>query len=358
VPHLRGAFFLYLKEKEEIMVQPIWKNYFVNLGSEESVEYVISYDSGDGLTAVYSGRAWKRPGEQSVSICINNVCEDWLNNTFPSLSESFKRQNVLVEFVVQKISMAGVYSEVARVRFINDWSYDANHDPEESGLAAPINGKVDARQWLLWTGIDVPLIEVKVTLTNGESFVRYVPTGVSADFSSDYNQDFSHTNISDPSSGSGTAVFKISQWGDVANVAIKGKRYDVVHSCSRYVLYYHNAYGGWDSLLIEGAASEEDSLTRYSMSKAGVYDRQKSNYLNEIEKKMTLHTSWLSDEQSLRMHHLLNSTDVYLHDLEKDVILPAVLNNSSTPYKTYKGEGGKLVNYAIEITIAQTRKRR
>ena len=88
------------------MVQPIWKNYFVNLGSEESVEYVISYDSGDGLTAVYSGKAWKRPGEQFVSICINNICEDWLNNTFPSLSESFQRQNVLVEFVVQKISMA------------------------------------------------------------------------------------------------------------------------------------------------------------------------------------------------------------------------------------------------------------
>jgi hypothetical protein len=111
-------------------------------------------------------------------------------------------------------------------------------------------------------------------------------------------------------------------------------------------------------LLIEGAASEEDKLTRHTMTKAGVYDREKSNYLNEIEKSITLHTSWLSDEQSLRMHHLLNSTDVYMHDLEKNSILPVILEGSSTPYKTFKGEGGKLVNYTIEVTIAQTRMRR
>jgi hypothetical protein len=58
------------------------------------------------------------------------------------------------------------------------------------------------------------------------------------------------------------------------------------------------------------------------------------------------------------MHHLLNSTDVYLHDLERGIILPVVLDASSTPYKTYKGEGGKLVNYSIEVSIAQTRMRR
>ena len=337
------------------MVQPILKNYYVNLGNEESAEYVISYDSGEGLTAIYSGKAWKRPGESSNKICINDVCEDWINNTFPSLSEVFNRQSVLVEFVVQKISTAGVYSEVARVRFINDWSYEIDHDPEKSGLAAPINGRMDARQWLLWTGLDVSMVEAKVTLTNGQSFMVYVPIEISADFSSDYNQDFA---IATRSAGSGTAVFKTSQWGDVANVVINGIQYDVIKGCGKHVLYYLNAYGGWDSFLIEGASSEEDSLTRHTMTKVGIYDREKTNYLNEIEKKMTLHTSWLSDEQSLRMHHLLNSTEVYLHDMEKDVILPVILNNSSTPYKTFKGEGGKLVNYTIEATIAQSRRRR
>lgn len=337
------------------MVQPIWKNYFVNLGTAESVEYVISYNSGDSLNVIYSGKAWKKPGEQSVSICINDVCEDWLVNTFPSLVEGFSRSNMPVEFVVQSISAAGVYSEKARVRFINDWSYDPAYNPETQGLAAPINGRIDSRQWLLWTGLDVSEVQAEVILSNGESFKVFIPVEITPDFNADFNADFAIAVIS---AGSGTAVFSPSQWGDVSRIVINGNQYEVAASCSRYTLYYLNAHGGWDSLLIEGAASEEDSLTRHTMSKTGVYDREKTNYLNEIEKRMTLHTSWLSDEQSLRMHHLLNSTDVYLHDLEKNVILPVILESSSTPYKTFKGEGGKLVNYAIEVTIAQSRMRR
>lgn len=337
------------------MIQPIWKKYFVNLGSAESAEYVISYNHGDSLNAIYSGKAWKKPGEESIKICINDVCADWLVNTFPSLSEGFSRTDMPVEFVVQSISAAGVYTEESRVRFINDWSYDSGYNPEVQGLALPINGRYDARQWLLWTALDTSEVEAEVILSNGESFKVFIPVEISADFNADFNEDFA---IAARSAGSGTAVFSPSQWGDVSKVIINGVEYHCAKGCARYVLYYLNAHGGWDSLLIEGAASEEDRLTRHTMTKAGAYEREKVNYLNEIQKSITLHTSWLSDEQSLRMHHLLNSTDVYLHDLEKNSILPVILEDSSTPYKTYKGEGGKLVNYTIQVTIAQSRMRR
>ena len=337
------------------MVQPIWKNYFVNLGSAESVEYVISYKSGESLTIFYSGKAWKKPGEDSISICINDVCADWLVNTFPTLAEGFSRSDMPVEFVVQTISAAGIYTEKDRVRFINDWSYDSTYNAETSGLSIPINGRIDLRQWLLWTGLDMSEVQAEIILSNGESYKVFIPVEISADFNADYNEDFAK---SVRSAGSGTAVFSLSEWEDVSKVIINGNEYAVADTCSRYVLYYLNAHGGWDSMLIEGAASEEDNLTRHTMQISGVYGRQKSNYLNEIEKKLTLHTSWLSDEQSLRMHHLLNSTDVYLHDLDRGVILPVILESQSTPYKTFRGEGGKLVNYTIEVTIAQSRMRR
>ena len=337
------------------MVQPIWKNYFVNLGSAESYEYVISYKSGDSLTAIYSGKAWKKPGEDSIRICINDICADWLVNTFPSLIDGFDRQDLPVEFVVQRISEAGVYIEVESIRFINDWSYDAYHIAEEEGMSSPINGRIDLRQWLLWTGLDVSTIEAEITMTDGHSYKVFIPIEISNDFSEDFNEDFAR---SVGSAGSGTAVFSPSQWGDVAKVSINGADYEVSNNCSKYVLYYLNAYGGWDSFLIEGASSEEDILTRQTMTIVGSFDRKKDNYLNEIVKKITLNSSWLSDSQSLKMHHLLNSTDVYLHDLDKNVILPVVLESTSTPYKTFKGEGGKLVNYKIEVEIAQSRFRR
>lgn len=336
------------------MVHPIWKNYFVNLGSDESAEYLISYNSGNSLNAIYSGKAWKKPGESSINICINDVCADWIVNTFPSLSEGFSRIAMPVEFVVQKITAAGQYVEADRVRFLNDWSYDTEYDYAD-GLSIPINGRIDVRQWLLWTGLDVDQVEAQVYFASGESMTVFIPVAISNDFNEDFNHDFSK---SVRSAGSGTAVFSPAQWGDVRRIVINGQIYDVAKKCNRYVIYYLNAYGGWDSLLIEAASSEEDRLTRHSMNKEGVYEREKSNYLNEIEKSITLHTSWLSDEQSLRMHHLLNSTDVYLHDLDNDVILPVILEGSATPYKTFKGEGGKLVNYEIKSVIAQKRKRR
>lgn len=318
------------------MIQPIWKKIYVDLGNADSVEYVISYSTGVSLVTIYHGKAWKTPGESSISISINDICANWLSNAFPSLTEGFfHTDKIYLEFVVQTISAAGIYTEVARVNFINDWSYDQEHNPETDVLASPINRRIDRRQKLLWTSAGTSAIELELVMADGSSST----------------QTF---NIF----AKGTAVFTPLQWGDVAHVIINGQQYDIVDTCSRYVLYYLNAYGGWDSLLIEGAASEEDSLTKHSMSKPGVYDREKANYLNEIEKKITLHTSWLSDEQSLKMHHLLNSTDVYLHDLDKNVILPVILDNSSTPYKTFKGEGGKLVNYTIEVSVAQTRKRR
>ena len=250
------------------MIQPIWKNYFVNLGSAESAEYVICYNSGDSLKVIYNGVAWKRPGTESISICINDICADWLVNTFPSLSEGFSREDMPVEFVVQTISAAGIYSEQARVRFINDWSYDAEHDAERDGLATPINGHIDARQWLLWTGLDVSEIEAEVFLSNGESFKVFIPVEISADFNADFNADFSQ---SIRSAGSGTAIFSPAQWGEVSRIVINGNQYDMINSCSRYALYYLNAHGGWDSFLIEGASSEEDSLTRHTMHKSSIY---------------------------------------------------------------------------------------
>lgn len=307
------------------------------------------------MNPIYYGTARKKPGEEDINICINDVCADWLVKTFPSLVEGFTSSELPVEFVVLATNSEGIYHEVARVRFINDWSYDADRDPETQGLAAPINGRCDPRQWILWTGLEVSEVQAEIFPSSGEPFYVTIPVEIDADFDVDFNSDFANATRA---AGSGTAIFSPTKWGDTTKIIINGNQYDIVSSCSKYVLYYLNAYGGWDSLLIEGASSEDDKLTRHTMTKSRLCDREKVNYLNEIQKNITLHTSWLSDEQSLRMHHLLNSTDVYLHDLVNNRILPVVLDSTSIPYKTFKGEGGKLVNYTIEVIIAQTRMRR
>ena len=349
----RHPFFI--SQRKNIMVYPIWKEIPIELTNALQREYVVSYVKDGALETIYSGRAYRLPDQSKLVISINDICADWLRNSFPSLVNGFDRQDMPVEFVVQEIDSFGAYKEVARIRFINDWSYDTTHNAITDGLNAPINHRFDARQLLFWTAIDIEEVNAEVTLTNGTSFKVIIPVKITPDFNDDFNVDFAKSL---GSAGSGTAVFSPSQWGDVQSISINGVRYDITNTCARYALYYLNAFGGWDSLLIEGTSIEKDALTRYTMNKKGAYDRQTRNYVNEIQKKLTLHTSWLSDEESLRMHHLLNSTDVYIHDLERNEILPVIMDASETPYKTFKNQGGKLVNYTIDVTIAQTRVRR
>ena len=330
------------------MVHPIWKDYFVNLGTAESVEFVILHNG----SVVYRGKSWKRPGQSDNIVRINDICADYI------LESSSLTGGGIAEFQVY-IDTGMSMQLKDTILFLNDWSYDYAYNPETMGLSFPVINRIDNRQWLVFTAYDANTITARIKLADGSTFDVFVPVKISDDFNNDFNYDFSQ---SVKSMQVGTAVFNLSRWDNIDSVIVEDKEFKVVSGCNRYALYYVNAYGGWDSLLIEGNYSEADNLVRHtreteydnrSIQNRGVY-----NYVNEIVKTMTLHTSWLSDDESSRMHHLLNSTNVYLGDLVTGQMIPVILTDTKTDYKTYKGNGGKLVNYTINVTIAQERIRR
>lgn len=336
------------------MANPIWKDYYVDLGTADSVLFRILV----GEDVIYMGKAFKRPGQSNNQIRINDICADYLENVFPKLVGTTFTEAEYVSFVVQTLSRA-TWSTKATVQFDNDWSYDYDYNPETMGMAFPVNGHIDLRQWVVFTAYNAKSVTATIKLANGYSFDVSIPVEISADFNADFNNDFSQ---SVRASQTGTAVFDLSKWGDVKSITIGNKAFKVVNTCSRYALYYVNAYGGWDSLLIEGNHSEVDNLTRHTREveydNRDVSNRGTMNYVNEITKSLTLHTSWLSDDESSRMHHLLNSTSVYLGDLNSGKMIPVVLKDTQTEYKTYKGNGGKLVNYSINVAFANNMVRR
>lgn len=336
------------------MANPIWKDYYVNLGTAESVQFRILV----GEDVIYTGKAYKRPGKTNNEIRINDICADYLENVFPELVGTTFTGNEYVTFVVQTLS-GTTWTNRANVQFDMNWSYDYDYNPAKMGVSFPINGEIDIRQWVIYTAYNATTITATIKLENGDSFPVLIPVEISEDFNSDFNSDFAK---SVRASQTGTAVFELSQYGKVVSITIDNNVFKVVNSCNRYALYYANAYGGWDSFLIKGNHTMSDAITRHTREteydNRNVQNRGKHNYVNEIVKSMTLHTSWLSDEESLRMHHLLNSTEVYLYDMETNQMIPVVLTNSTTDYKTYKGNGCKLVNYAIEVAIAQEMIRR
>ena len=342
-------------------IVPIWKDYFVTLGKYDVIPFRIRVQDQSG-DIIYNGKSHIKPGGTDNTIRINDICADYLTNALPALSQAeFSRLTFPLTFIVQTpIEQGSVHWDwVDSVQFINDWSYDDSYNPATMGMSFPVNGRIDSRQWLVYTAYNASTISATLKFTDGTTSQVIIPVEISADFSDDSNTDFVR---SAKAAGSGTAVFDLSAWDNVASVTINGKTWEVVTDCREWVVYYVNAYGGWDSLLIEGNSIEKDSLKRYTREmeydNRSVQNRGTQNYVNEITKSYTLHTSWMSDAESLRMHHLLNSPEVYLFNINTGDMIPVVLNNTTTEFKTYKNNGGRLVNYTIDATLAQERIRR
>jgi hypothetical protein len=339
---------------------PIWKDYPITLGSADSVAYRVRLDGAAG-EIVYQGRAYLRPDETAVQVRINDIAADYYAGTLPALSQAaFERLTLPLTFYVETYDeTAETWSEAETVQFLNDWSYDPSFDAATMGLAHPINGRIDARQWVVYTALNASQVTMVLHYTDGTTASVIVPVEISADFNSDFNSDFAR---SARSAGSGTAVFDLSAWTDVDYVTIGAARYDIAGDCYHYALYYRNAYGGFDTLLLEGACSRRDVLTRHTAGQdydnRSPQNRGLRNYANELAPTWTLRTGILDDAAGQMMHHLLNSPDVFLYDIETGTMQPVVLTDTETEYLAYKTDGRQPVQYTITAQIAQEFARR
>lgn len=325
------------------MAEPIWKDYYVSFGNVASVDYEIRLTDE---TVIFSGRAYRRPDETSLKVKINDICADYLESLTLRTEEGFASNDVATEFRVYNSSGSLIKS----VTFVNDWSYD--YDREDTGvLSDPINRIFDVRMPLLYT-----ISEAQTIYIDAE--------GTSGDFSIDFSADFhfgSQWKWSVEAGSSGTLTLK-NVFGVSGIVKIGDIEYRGITSCHTHALYYINAYGGWDFLLLEGRTIEKDSYTRQQhqreYSNAVASERGTKNNLNEVAKSYVLNTGWMKNEEAAKMHHLLGSTEVYLYDLEKSRMIPVVITDNECKYKTFQNEGGKLVEYEINVKVAKQMIRR
>ena len=157
-------------------------------------------------------------------------------------------------------------------------------------------------------------------------------------------------------------MLDLSPFSGLASVTVEGVTYQVLQdACQRFAAYYVNAYGGWDSLLLEGKETRRDELTRHTYrhdyDNADPAARGTKDYAIEVSPAWTLNTGLLTDDESSRMHHLLNSTEVYLCELATGRLFPVVLTDTETPHRRYADER-RPVQYAFNATLARERFRR
>lgn len=339
-------------------VLPIWKDVIVDIGSQDSLLFRISLVATGEV--IYSGKAFKRPGADQIQVRINDICADYLENVLPYLSQAeWSELDLPVTFRVEASSTGSTWIYIGDYQFINDWSYDYGFDAETMGLSFPINGRIDARMPIVWTGLNVSEVTATIYMSDGTTAEVIIPVEISADFNDDYNNDFASFARS---AGSGTAVFFPSAWENAVKIEVGLSTWEIVTECAKYALYYVNAHGGWDCLLIEGETLEADTLKRYTREveydNREIENRGILNYVNEISKGFTFHTGWLLGDQGMQMHNLLNSPNVYIYDIAQAQMIPVTLSATNTEYKTYHNQGNRLVDYTIQVQVAQNRIRR
>jgi len=340
------------------MAEPIWKDRFVDLGAVAQEDFEIRLDDSSGAV-IYAGTAYRRPGETNCIIRINDICADYLAAILPKLAlAGFTSFAVAQEFVVIA-DPNGTPTQVDDVTFYNDWSYDLDWDASVMGLSDPIDGLVDPNQYILQSQLPASSVTATIHFTDGSTSTIIINIAGSADFNDDFNEDFSTI---DASENGGAAVLDLSQFSDVDYVEMGGKTYKVKDLCPKFIVYYVNAFGGWDSLILQGNDRESDALVRHTTGKdydnAQPQNRGVKDYAIEVTKGWNLNTGWLDDNQSSRMHHLLNSTEVYLYDVASGRMLPVVLTDTSNEVKTYKGGGRHLVRYSFNANLAKDMVRR
>lgn len=223
--------------------------------------------------------------------------------------------------------------------FYNDWSYRT----AKKLLNDPINGKIDSRQYFL---------------------ANYLTLGTATPVRYKLNSGTTSTLISSHSgynAWSYTGKFSAA-CGSKLTITAGTESLTYTFDSKDYCLYYVNAYGGWDSLLIDGNAKKTDQITaseKYvKKAKTNSLEFGKTKYLNTIVPSWTLYTGYMTDEQASKMFHLLESTEVYLHNLNDDTITPVLITDTSCEYKTYTNNGKTLPSYIINVEASQEQYRK
>lgn len=313
---------------------PIWKDRIVTLAAgADYADFEIRIGSTAG-ELLYTGRAYRRPGSADVVARINDVCADYLASTLPGASFPPSSSRIAETFV----TVVGG-SAVDTVTFVADWSYDQLRTiTAATPLSDPILPELDPRQPFLVSYLGTP---GAVTLTF---------------------QDNTTQTVTPASAGPATAVIDLATYEGLASVSYNGTTWKVAENCSRFLVAYFNAFGGWDTLVLDGIPVRRDDLVRHTIDTD--YDntdptaRGRRDYAIEVSPAWTLRTGILTDAQSEKMHHLLNSPDVYLLDFADMVWRPVVLTDTTHDEQTYRSNGRRPAVYEFNAQLAQERFRR
>ena len=276
----------------------------------QRTESVFDYRIYNRTNLIFQGRAYKRPNADTNDIKLNKIFENYLSNSINDLLNSGEPEDTGVNaskvFQIMKLDTDGTETLIDEYTILYDWSYDFRFRGENTDLSRPINGRYVAGMYKMDTTVD------------GKS-------------------------------------------GTVTNNLTEGP-YNVLADCGEYALYYLNAYGGWDALLIDGTVLKKSTIKQYTTDRNINNSRiefEQTKYINEIQDAYEINTGFLTDEQAANLSkNLIPSREVYLHFLNDNKIIPVLITDSSVTYQTYQTNNLQMPQYKINVKESQIKLRK
>lgn len=314
---------------------PIWKDEYQALGVMDSRSYVLKLDGN----TIYAGTAWKRPGTSQPEVLINDIAAPYLTQNADCLApedgDAYYPADIIRTFLL--------YDADGVTRIGNDFACYLKWEEDNRSVLSTdwahdyINGHIAAGMPIIVT------LYNNLALTYDGGSATYIRARRSSQITSSNILAYSAPG----NYAFNPAFVTADKW-----ITVNGHRFDRVEECHNYALYYVNAYGAWDFLLIEGAVLEGRRYERHELKRVHNNRSFKSrgiwNYANEVRRTWTLHTGWITDEGAARMHHLIGSTLVYLYDIAEQSFRPVVVTDAEVSARKYEMEGSPLT-YTINV---------
>ena len=276
----------------------------------QRTESVFDYRIYNRTNLIFQGRAYKRPNADTNDIKLNKIFENYLSNSINDLLNSGEPEDTGVNaskvFQIKKLDADGTETLIDEYTILYDWSYDFRFRGENTDLSRPINGRYVAGMYKMDTTVD------------GKS-------------------------------------------GTVTN-SLNGDTYNVLADCGEYALYYLNAYGGWDALLIDGTVLKKSTITQYTTDRNynnNSIEFEQVKYINEVQDAYEINTGFLTDEQAANLSkNLIPSKEVYLHFISGNKIIPVLITDTSVTYQTYQTNNLQMPQYKINVKESQIKLRK
>lgn len=330
-------------------IHPIWKDYYVTIpAGSNSPDFIYYMVRTSTISGSYYGKCYKYGGAYKIKLS-----EIWAVILKNQTTINFDTSNTTTLFFGYSDNIFLYTSNDGKsytqygdcIWVMNDWSYKEWGGNHAHDLSDRISDVMDNRQYYISTIFDNVKINTYfngVIVGNGFATIN-TPAFVLKKLDPSVNE--LKVEIIEASSN---PTFTIT---DV---------YKPENTCKNYCLYYLNARGGWDWLVIDGVSTKEYTYDRKNYQKN--YDNTRrefglTTYRNNIKETWSLNTGYLTDTQSEKMHNIFGSLSVYLHDLVNDTITPVVITDKKSTEKTFKNQNRRMYNYTINVESSQDKYR-